>query len=84
MKKNIIIIFKNNYEDDDDSFGSGTYSVEYKMAKLEFKGEYLLLESSEQDSGVTKVEIHPLKTIKAFKYDNKQLYQYIKVKLIKK
>ena len=70
MKKNIIIIFKNNYEDDDDSFGSGTYSVEYKMAKLEFKGEYLLLESSEQDSGVTK-EVHPLKTIKAFKYDNK-------------
>lgn len=66
MKRNITIVFKNNPHDDDD-FGSGTHSIEYGLAKIEFKGEYLLLET--KNGEITKVEVHPLKTIKAFKYN---------------
>tara|TARA_R110002110_G_scaffold154328_4_gene348174 strand:+ start:228 stop:431 length:204 start_codon:yes stop_codon:yes gene_type:complete len=66
VKRNITIVFKNNPQDDDD-FGSGTYSVEYGLAKIEFKGEYILLETN--NGKMTKVEVFPLKTIKAFKYN---------------
>ena len=67
LKKNIVIVFKNNH-DNDDEFGGGTYSVEYDSAEIKFKGEHLLLSTVLSDSSI-KTEVHPLKTIKAFKYD---------------
>ncbi len=67
LKKNITIVFKNNYNNDDE-FGGGTYSVEYDSAEIKFKGEYLLLSTLLSDSSI-KTEVHPLKTIKAFKHD---------------
>tara|TARA_R110002074_G_scaffold326755_3_gene497219 strand:- start:1117 stop:1371 length:255 start_codon:yes stop_codon:yes gene_type:complete len=69
LKKNITIVFKNNYlVDDYDEFGGGTYSVEYDSAEIKLKGEYLLLSTVLSDSSI-KTEVHPLKTIKAFKHD---------------
>ena len=67
LKKNITIVFKNTY-DDSDEFGGGTYSIEYGEADISFKGEYLLLRTILSDSSI-KTEVHPLKTIKAFKHD---------------
>ena len=76
MKEKIIIVFKSSWAVEDE-FEGGTYTIEYENSEIDFKGENLLLTT--HDGEYIKTEVHPLKTIKAFK-QTKQ----IKMAVVKK